>query len=172
MNEFNIVIVILVIFGILIGLSSWYSFNAISEVKKDLKKQITSNLPEFQSGEWSKLCWPVDSTATECSFINKVKDEGGSKRVLEEYVTFPKRFSNVPVVNVSLTSIDTTDSTEFRGNPGSGGVRYTISASDVTQVSFKLTIETWHRSTIYKTKVNWFAYTIPSPKQEDDDDDT
>jgi len=69
-------------------------------------------------------------------------------RSFEHQVRFDAPFSNLPLVQVSLTGFDI-DSRDT--------ARLSVHAEEITSEGFKLVIKTWMHTRVYRVDVSWIA---------------
>jgi hypothetical protein len=74
--------------------------------------------------------------------------EGDGPRSFATQVTFERSFSAPPIVQVSLTGVDSSKDHNLR-------VR--LSAVDVTALGFTLVVETWFQSQVWAVDASWLA---------------
>jgi len=77
---------------------------------------------------------------------------GSGYRTYQAHVTFPKGFSQIPVVITALRSIDDSPAT---------GTRLTVFAQQITTTGFDMVVLTWADSIVYGTAATWIAYGNP-----------
>ena len=63
-------------------------------------------------------------------------------------VSFNYSFSNVPLVHTGITGFDI-------GNNDTG--RLSVRAEEITNDGFKIVVETWMHTRVYKVDVSWLA---------------
>ncbi len=77
---------------------------------------------------------------------------GSGVRTSFVFVKFSKAFAKVPMVNISLTSIDAAAGSD-------GNVRVSVKAEQVTRDGFSVKISSWGDSRVAGVEGNWFAFT-------------
>jgi hypothetical protein len=77
--------------------------------------------------------------------------QGTGSRGYTTHITFSQAFDSVPVVLVSLSSIDASTS-------GQINTRISVSAGNITQTGFDLNFTTWADSIVYGANATWMAY--------------
>lgn len=93
-----------------------------------------ANDADFQSGSWSTTeDHPFEQPQT----------------VTQKQIVFPRAYSAPPKVIVWLTQLDVRNNANFR-------VRALV--SDITATGFKLNLDTWADSTLYRASASWIAH--------------
>lgn len=72
-------------------------------------------------------------------------------RTFVRYVQFDSPFANVPLVHAGITGFDI-DNCDTN--------RLSIGIEEISSFGFKLVVQTWLRTRVYKVEVSWFALGI------------
>ena len=75
-------------------------------------------------------------------------DSSTEPRRFEHYVQFDSPFGNVPLVHAGITGFDVDNCDTSR---------LSIDVEDVSSFGFRLVVQTWRHTRVYKAEVSWFA---------------
>jgi len=70
------------------------------------------------------------------------------RRSFEYYISFAQSFSNVPVVHCGISGFDIDNEDTSR---------LSVSIAKITQDGFKIVIQTWMHTRVYKVEISWIA---------------
>jgi hypothetical protein len=113
----------------------------IEELNKSLKLMIQNGYTSIQTGEWF----------VEFFAYNEYRhmQDGRGERSVTKHINFDVPFKKTPKVMVSITLLDTEQSTNLRLN---------VYAEHVNSSGFDLRIATWDNTRLYRTRASWISF--------------
>ncbi|KAF8429813.1 hypothetical protein EV426DRAFT_542942 [Tirmania nivea] len=98
------------------------------------------------TGQEFGLCLKIDSGTWNTNTVRDFRQPTPKKT--QGRVRFSKKFTSVPTVTVSLSSVDVSNGANFR---------VTVYATDVTLEGFTAHADSWYDTTVYSCGISWLA---------------